>query len=310
MKSNKKRKIEKWELIIKKLHIDISKPVSFVSANQIKKITNEEPRLMAKIDRFKQLPKIFKENNLFLLPISRKEYAIIKGSGYHSLEPINEKIETHMTTKPFPESAINIENESVFLDYVNSCGLLEKLCGIKNLTLSFRGRTTTKFTFKINNSVINIENAQIEVDGSFETPNQMLIFEVKVGNPNSFNIRQIYYPFRKFYGKKEIRNFFFHFIPKQKIYVFWEYVFDPYDELNSIKLIKSKQYKIKLSNPISVKRFQKVHPIPNRLNIPQADDVNKILQFPLRIFEGYDTSEKMMDAFGFVKRQSSYYMHA
>ena len=88
MKLNKNRKIEKWEIIIEQLKIDVSKSVNFVTSNQIKSITQEEPRLMAKMDRYENLPKIFKENNLFLLPTSRKEYAIIKGIGYHSLETI------------------------------------------------------------------------------------------------------------------------------------------------------------------------------------------------------------------------------
>lgn len=46
------------------------------------------------------------------------------------------------------------------------------------------------------------------------------------------------------------------------------------------------------------------------MNIPQADDINKIIEFLLRVFEGYDTSEKMINAFRFVKRQSSYYRQA
>ena len=315
MKSNKNRKIEKWKIIIDKLKIDVSKSVNFVTANQIKSITQEEPRLMAKMDRYENLPQIFKENNLFLLPISRKEYAIIRGDGYHKLEPINKKIEIHLTSKPFPESAIGIESESVFLDYANSCGLLEKLSQANNLILTFRGRRTTpKFSFKgKNNSFdsINVEHAQIEVDSAFETYDQIVIFEAKIGKPDSFNIRQIYYPFRTFYGKKKIiRNFFFNLIPNEKIYLFWEYIFDPFDEFNSIKLINSKKYKIKLSNPISVKSYQNIHPTVSKLNIPQADDINKIIQFPLRVFEGYNTSEKMVKAFGFVKRQSSYYRHA
>ena len=44
-----------------------------------------------------------------------------------------------------------------------------------------------------------------------------------------------------------IRNFFFCFVPDEKLYFFWEYVFDPFDEYNSIKLVNSKKYKIKLS---------------------------------------------------------------
>ena len=34
------------------------------------------------------------------------------------------------------------------------------------------------------------------------------------------------------------------------------------------------------------------------------------MRFPFRVFEGYYTSKKMIDAFGFVVRQSSYYRQA
>jgi hypothetical protein len=275
----------------------------------------KKPRFMAKMDRYDNLPQIFKENNLFLLPISRKEYTIIKGNGYHKLETIDKMVELHLTSKPFPESAIGIESEGVFLDYANSCGLLEKLCQTNNLTPSVRGRRTTpKFSFKVKSNllnIVNVEHPQIEIDSSFETLDQMIIFEAKIGQPDSFNIRQLYYPFRTFYGiKKIIRTFFFCFIPNEKIYLFWEYIFDPYDEFNSIKLVDSRKYKVKLYNPLSVKSYQKIQPIDKKMNIPQADDINKIIEFPLRVFEGYNTSEKMIKAFGFVKRQSSYYRHA
>lgn len=36
----------------------------------------------------------------------------------------------------------------------------------------------------------------------------------------------------------------------------------------------------------------------SKKEIPQADDVNKIIEFPLRIFEGNDTAEKIKYAFG------------
>jgi hypothetical protein len=48
----------------------------------------------------------------------------------------------------------------------------------------------------------------------------------------------------------------------------------------------------------------------NKKEIPQADDVNKISEFPLRVFEGYDTADKIKHVFGFVNRQSSYYRQA
>ena len=73
--SNKriKRKIEKWDDIIRQLKLDISKPVNYITAKQIKQTSNEEPRLMAKIDTREKLPQVFRQNNLFLLSVSRKE---------------------------------------------------------------------------------------------------------------------------------------------------------------------------------------------------------------------------------------------
>ena len=53
-----------------------------------------------------------------------------------------------------------------------------------------------------------------------------------------------------------------------------------------------------------------VRPLKNKKEIPQADDVNKISEFPLRVSEGYDTADKIKHEFGFVNRQSSYYRHA
>jgi hypothetical protein len=92
--------------------------------------------------------------------------------------------------------------------------------------------------------------------------------------------------------------------------LFWEYEFNITDSLESIKLIQSKQYQIKASKVLSVKSYQNVQSDNSKTNLPQADDVNKIIQFPFRVFEGYDTAEKMIDAFGFVIRQSSYYRQA
>jgi hypothetical protein len=60
-----KRKVEKWDDIVNQLSLDISKPVNYVTARQIKQISREEPRLMAKIDTIQELPTIFKRNICF-----------------------------------------------------------------------------------------------------------------------------------------------------------------------------------------------------------------------------------------------------
>jgi uncharacterized protein DUF6997/uncharacterized protein DUF6996 len=304
------RKIEKWSEIVQVLGMDLYNPVNMVTARQIKRITTEEPRLMAKMDTIDDLPRIFKVNGLFLLPIDRRQYVIVKGKGYHCLEEIEGKSIQYTTSYPFPSSASDVESEGVYLDYAHSCGLFAEFSGLSNLHLSFRGRRTTpQFSFDVNTTRIQVDSAQIEVDAVYENIQQIVTVEAKIGLPSSFSIRQVYYPFRTFHNKKPVRNFFFCFEPSIQTYHLWEYEFAPETSFESIKLVGGKKYQVKVSDIVSVKQYQQVKPTIS-LDIPQADDVNKIIQFPFRVFERYDTSEKMVDAFGFVRRQSSYYRQA
>jgi hypothetical protein len=59
--------------------------------------------------------------------------------------------------------------------------------------------------------------------------------------------------------------------------------FHPYDSIDSIKLIQFKHYQVKTAERVSVKEYQNVRPVKNKKEIPQADDVNKISEFPLRV---------------------------
>jgi hypothetical protein len=185
--------------------------------------------------------------------------------------------------------------------------LLEKVTGTQNLIQTFRDRTTTpNFSFEVDSSQLTVNHAQIEVDAGFENPEEIILFEAKVGVPSTFGIRQLYYPFRTAYqGGKKVRNFFFCLKKdvERRLYLFWEYEFDPYDSFESIKLVQCKQYQIKISKRVSVKEYQNVKPIENKKEIPQADDVNKISEFPLGVSEGYDTADKIKHASGFVNRR-------
>ena len=61
------------------LGIDLARPVSRVTARQIKSHTGEEPRIMAKMDTRDSLPSCFQEAGVFVLPTSNGEYVIVKG---------------------------------------------------------------------------------------------------------------------------------------------------------------------------------------------------------------------------------------
>ena len=53
---------------------------------------HRESRLMAKFDCKNRLPKIFEENNLSILPISRSKYLISDIDVYHTLEEREKEI--------------------------------------------------------------------------------------------------------------------------------------------------------------------------------------------------------------------------
>jgi C-terminal AAA-associated domain len=312
-KPKQKRLIEKWEDIVNHLNLDLYREdIYYIKANQIKEITNREPRLMAKMDTLESVPFILRKTDRFLLPVSRNKYAILKG--YHIPENIENKPMIHYSRVPFPKSALGTESESVFLDYANSCGLLEEFTKQNGLVQTMRNRTTTpEFSFFVNGSPISVHHAQIEIDACYENLNQIIIFEAKIGIPSSFNIRQLYYPFRKYLEhNKKIRSILFCLMPGEKIYSFWEYEFSRHDMFESIKLVKAAHYRILISKTISANNFKHI-PKDNNLRkagIPQADDVNKIIEFSVRVLEGYDNAESMRTVLGFVNRQSSYYRQA
>ena len=83
-----KRKLEKWSQVVSSLQLNLNRPRNFVTAKEIKDTVKEEPRLMTKIDQEEDLPSIFKRYGVFILPVSREVYALLKGKGYHALKPI------------------------------------------------------------------------------------------------------------------------------------------------------------------------------------------------------------------------------
>ena len=83
-------KRDKWDDIFKGLGIDCTHPTYSVTADQIRNLAHEEPRLMASIDSADKLPRIFKEHGLFILPVAGDRYVLVKGNGYHDLEDTGE----------------------------------------------------------------------------------------------------------------------------------------------------------------------------------------------------------------------------
>jgi hypothetical protein len=59
-----------------------------------------------------------------------------------------------------------------------------------------------------------------------------------------------------------------------------------------------------------IKEYQEIIGDQKKSDIPQADDLDKIIEIPLLVSQGVDTDYKMARHFQFSKRQSSYYRKA
>jgi len=326
-KSKRKSKYwDPWEKLFAD-HVDKEKTVNHISAETIKKETGMEPRLMAKFDTTGDLPPVFRDNKTFLLPVSNGKYVVVKGEGYHELEEPPAKIEDFRSDIPFDlKSTKQGRGEMQYIDYAYNTGLISHFTGIENLFLTVRGRKFSgRFSFHAGDVEIpEVSSVQMEIDAGYEGKNNLIIIEAKVGMPSSFNIRQLYYPFRHFTqaipGKKVRPVFLIYKKDKRErnggVYYLYEYKFSDVHNYNSIEPVSIKAYRFVKPE----KKYDLLEFIADKTGIkkkksgnfyvPQANDVNKIMEFPFRVAEGIDNAGEIADYFEFTKRQSRYYREA
>jgi len=212
-----------------------------------------EPRLLCKQDTFEKRPEIFKKNNLCILSIKNGTYLLTKTNIYYML---NDEMNSNMVDiiklkKNNNSLLLKIGNsEMTNIDNLRYSGLFEQIDYL-NETIIYgpvlNGRHRCSFTTKLNNKEIKILGSQYETDSCFESENKILLIEGKSGNNKSFNIRQLYYPYRAIYDnikdKKQIIILYIN-VDKNNIIHIWSFKFIIPDELTSIKCILYKKYKL------------------------------------------------------------------
>jgi len=249
-----------WEKIsrdYKILEHDFIKSPFPLSSAQIKrsvqnfKETNEkEVRILCKQDTRESRPVIFKENNLFLLPVKNGLYNIVKGEGYIDIPEIKEKTIVHKSKLDFQlDSSIIGDSEMQHLDYAYAASLIRTFAQDDSLVLTIRGRKyTPDFEFFVNNQLIKVSSVQTEVDAGYEGRSQIVLVEAKRFGVKNTIIRQLYYPFRQWQlrTKKRVITLFFEKDNNENCYSIWQFGFKSSKDYNSIKLEKTGKFLIKL----------------------------------------------------------------
>ena len=245
-----------WEYIFDYLQYDLLYPLE-IDAKQIRQIikTNsklgfKDVRLLCKQDFKDERPKVFQDKNLCILPIKNGTYLIMKTDIYFHLDKSICSSYIEIKKMNFSLLMEQSENENIVLDYLFYQGIFEskEILGENILYKDIlRGRRRCSFTMNIENRLQQVEGVQIETDAVHETQNKVLIVECKCGVvKDSFNIRQIYYPYRyihNVYGdKKEIIPIFV-WGKMPDIYI-WQFKFENLFELKSIVLQNTYHYKL------------------------------------------------------------------
>lgn len=314
-----------WKKIFSKYNIieNVNKNKSYeITSKQINEF--REARLMTKFDHRKNLPKLFQQNNLSILPITRGKYIISNFEAYHDFENKNEEI-ISVDIPDFVQSIDfeNITSESTAINVAYISGILADFVGEETLLPTVNGRMSSEsFDFnicdKIGNNLQNITvlNSQIEIDGGYEGIEYLTLIEAKNAISDDFLVRQLYYPYRLWNDKveKSVKPIFL--IYSNGIFNLYEYEFKELNNYNSLTLINQKNYTLEkedISIDEIVELYDNVKVInePEGIPFPQADDFKRVINICELLYEKESLSrEEITYKYDFDIRQTNYYTDA
>lgn len=312
-----------WESIFEKYDVinRIKEEGRFIiSSNQIKAF--REPRLMAKFDHSINLPQIFSNNNLSILPISRGSYVISHFEAYHGFDELDKTI-VHAQLPDNLQSldSSNITSESIAINCALASGIIADFLEEEELYATVSGRMGSgQFNYRINNTytgyeeLISVNNSQIEIDAAFEGVHSLSLIEAKRDLSEDFLVRQMYYPYRVWSQRvtKKVRPVFL--VYSNGVFSLYEYEFCNPDSYNSLVLVKHRNYSIEdtaieLQDIIEAVSSSRVMPEP-RISFPQANSFDRIVNI-CELLNTRDLSrEEVTQEYAFDIRQTNYYTDA
>jgi hypothetical protein len=304
-----------WDLILTtdEIAADV-RELGFVElfASDLKRISGQEPRILAKMDFSSQRPTSFVENNLNILPIENGKYRIGNFDVFHKVDTFTkDPIFVHSPFE-FQSVSLNTTSEGIALRKAEISTMIDQFCG-EHVVHTFSGRErSATFDFRVKNldksySEINVKAVQVEIDGGFEGASSVYIFEVKNLASVDFNIRQLYYPFRTYQAKctKPIRCIYL--VHSDDVFTFHEYRFADSRNMSSIQLVKSQSYYIKkpvVELQVAMESIKLAKWKPDfTLPFPQADDVGTLIEIARIAGSEGVTNDVIKNLFDFSPRQ-------
>lgn len=289
-----------------------------ITASELKEISGREPRLMAKHDSTAARPWIFEHLGLNIIPLSRSEYLVGKFSLFkkfpdaESLGPVR--------YMPFPEDIESLDpnaisSESAALNASALSGILEDFLGTDELHATVAGRMSTgHIDIKLACGDFAVSKAQMEIDAGLESSDVLCLLEAKNHLSDDFNIRQLYFPYRRFSQAltKPVA-------PVYQVYsngIFHLYQFEFTDDLRpeSIRLCKSARYTLTpsiITLDILAQLLQSVQVMPEPATpFPQADSFARVINLCEQLQNSPLSNDEITLNYDFTSRQTNYYTSA
>ena len=306
---------EKYK-IIDKVSTDGHTVISSTHINEFR-----EARLMTKFDHKSQLPKLFADNNLSILPTSRGGYIIGTFETFSDFNTDDIEI-TPIEFPTFLESLDyrDITSEATAINCAFVSKILHDFTEEENLLPTVSGRmSSSSFGFNINSSKglfkIDVGNSQVEIDGGYEGDSSLSLIEAKNYISDDFLVRQLYYPYKLWSGKiqKQVRPIFLTYT--NGIFHLREYAFTNINHYNSLVLIKHKKYAVQ-DGAFNIETIQEILDKTKAVKepeipFPQADSFERVINLcELLKQKEFITKEEITQSYDFDARQTDYYSNA
>ncbi|MDO5031071.1 hypothetical protein [Corynebacterium sp.] len=286
-----------------------------ITAARLKELAGREPRLLAKHDFSAARPAYFREHGLSILPVRRDAYLVGRFSLYEDFP-----------TQPAPLKRLrvpagiesldfeNLTSEAVMLNAAVLAGVLEDFVGGSQLLPTVTGRmSTTQIPLRLRDLGLEytVDRAQMEIDGGYESAEHVVLVEAKNRLSPDFNIRQLYFPFRRFSQALSKPVLPVYVVYSNGVFHLYRYSFPDPEDFRSIRLEDSARYVLgatELTLSVVEDIAEQTHPNAEpAAPFPQADSFARVVSLlemlPLR-------KADIPELFGFTPRQADYYVNA
>ena len=291
----------------------------YIGARELERLSGRQPRLMAKHDFSTSRPWIFQRLRLGIVPVSRSEYLVGRFNLYERF-PETQRGEVRTLELPAGLDTLSLEavsSEAVALNGASASGMLEDFLGCAPLQATVAGRMSThglKVRLPDLGVDVAVDRAQMEIDGGFESLEHLVLVEAKNHLSEDFNIRQLYFPYRRFQQRLAKDVVPVYLVYSNGIFHLYRYEFRDPADFRSIALVDSARYALSSSHldaqaALDIVRAVAPEPEP-AVPFPQANSFERVVNLLELIALQPLSKAEITQRYDFDPRQADYYANA